>query len=384
MPHVLTLVEQFWHKVPGGTAQATERTLAALLDRNEFTITGLAAAHRPAARRRDHAGDGCRGGRSRIPEGCGLVHHRLPRPVLYESWLRLGRPRVDDLLGPDSLFWASSLIVVPCRRPVVSTVHDLDFLDHPEFLTPRGRRFFPRLWDVARSRSDRFVCPSETVADQCRARGVPGERIAVVPWGVDPPLVRADDADEVLHAVDIRTVRPESSCRVLPDEFVLLVAPDSPRKNPDGCAAALAAVGCPVVIVGSSPAGGAADPFASLASPVVRLGPVSDRVLSALYQRATVLLFPSHREGFGLPVLEAMAHGLPVVTSRGTATEEVAAGAAAVVDPTDRAEIADTLGRVLGDAGERRAMEARGLDRAAELTWDQTAKGYAEIFRAML
>lgn len=384
MPHVLTLVEQFWHKVPGGTAQATERTLAALLDRNEFTITGLAAAHRPATSRRDHAGDGPRTGRSRVPEGCRLVHRRLPRPVLYESWLRLGWPRVDDLLGPDSLFWASSLIVAPCRRPVVSTVHDLDFLDHPEYLTPRGRRFFPRMWDVARSRSDRFVCPSAAVADQCRSRGVPGERIVVVPWGVDRPLVRADDADEVLHAVNARPVQSASSSSMLPDRFVLLVAPDSPRKNPEGCAAALASVGSPVVIVGSSPVDGAVDPFASLTSPVVRLGPVSDRVLSALYRRATVLLFPSHREGFGLPVLEAMAHGLPVVTSRGTATEEVAAGAAALVNPADRAEIAAVLDRVLGDAGERRAMRARGLDRAAELTWDHTAKSYAEIFRSML
>lgn len=370
MPHVLTLVEQFWHKVPGGTAQATERTLAALLDRNEFTVTGLAAAHRPAVGRRN-------GGRDvavRVPDGCRLVHHRLPRPVLYESWLRLGRPGVDRLLGPDSLFWASSLIVPPCRRPVVSTVHDLDFLDHPEFLTTRGRRFFPLMWDVARRRSDHFVCPSVVVADQCRANGVSDDLVSVVPWGVDQPLVTADDAAAVLAR----------SVPSLPAEFVLLVAPDSPRKNPEGCAAALAATECAVVIVGSTPPEGAYDPFASLGSPVVRLGPVDARVLSALYHRATLLLFPSHREGYGLPVAEAMAHGLPVVTSRGTATEEVAAGAASLVDPLDHSDIAGALEDALSDDAERRSMVAKGLDRAAELTWVQTAKGYSEIFGMVL
>lgn len=370
MPHVLTLVEQFWHKVPGGTAQATERTLAALLDRNEFTITGLAAAHRTTARR----GGGDRDGRSRVPDGCRVVHHRLPRAVLYESWLRLGLPRVDDLLGPESLFWASSLIVAPCGRPIVSTVHDLDFLDHPEFLTPRGRRFFPLMWDVARRRSDHFVCPSRTVADQCRAHGVPDDRISVVPWGVDRPMVEAEAADDVL-------VRSKLA---LPDDFALLVAPDGPRKNPEGCAAALAATGCAAVIVGSMPADGAHDPFAALGSRVVRLGAVDARVLSALYHRAAVLLFPSHREGFGLPVIEAMAHGLPVITSRGTATEEVAAGAAGLVDPSDHTDIADVLERLLGDENMRRSLVAGGLDRAAELTWERTAKAYGEIFSLVL
>ena len=367
MPHVLTLVEQFWHKVPGGTAQATERTLAALLDRNEFTVTGLAAAHRPTRGRSD--------GRARIPDGCRLIEHRLPRPVLYESWLRLGRPRVDRLLGPDSLFWASSLIVAPGDRPVVSTVHDLDFLDRPRYLTRRGRRFFPLVWQVARSRSDHFVCPSTVVADRCRAEGIDGDRVSVVPWGVDRPMVGAEEADAVLGG---------SPLGPIPDEFVLLVAPDTPRKNPEGCAAALSAVDVPAVIVGPPPPDGGLDRFAALGRQAIRVGSVSPRLLSALYHRASALLFPSFREGFGLPVLEAMAHGLPVITSRGTATEEVAAGAAGLVDPTDHDEIAEVLRRTLDDDAERDTLIARGLDRAAELTWERTAKAYAEIFGSVL
>ncbi len=374
MPHVLTLVEQFWHKVPGGTAQATERTLAALLDRNEFTVTGLVAAHLRRNRRT---------GRSRVPDACRVVGLHLPRPVLYESWLRFGWPRVDRHHDADSLFWASSMIVAPSRRPAVTTVHDLDFLDHPQFLTPRGRRFFPLAWDVARSRSQHFVCPSSAVADQCRAHGVADERISVVPWGVDRPLVCVEDAPGLVIDVVAEVTRSTPSASAVPDDFVLLVAPDDPRKNPEGCAAALAAVDCPAIIIGSSPGDGM-DTFAALGSRIIRLGRVDPRTLSALYHRASALLFPSHREGFGLPVLEAMAHGLPVVTSRATATEEVADGAAVLIDPADHAEIAVALDRVLGDRALRRTMIEQGRDRAAAFTWDHTAAGYSQIFETVL
>ncbi len=376
MPHVLTLVEQFWHKVPGGTAQATERTLAALIDRNEFTFTGLAAAHRRTAEHPD--------GPFGVPPGCPVIQHRLPRPLLYESWLRFRRPSVDHLTGPDSLFWASSMIVAPTRRPVVSTVHDLDFLDSPQFLTLRGRRFFPLMWQVARDRSDHFVCPSAVVAEQCRAQGIGDDRVSVVPWGVDRPLVNSDEADVVLAEPGALVGPPGVPSPVLPERFVLLVAPDGPRKNPEGCAAALTATGCPAVVVGSRPNAEDADRFAALGAQVIRVGVVSPRILSALYHRASALLYPSHREGFGLPVLEAMAHGLPVVTARSTATEEVAVDAAELVDPADHQEIAAALDRVLNDDARRRTLVARGLDRAAELTWDRTAKGYAEIFNAVL
>ena len=366
MPHVLTLVEQFWHKVPGGTAKATERTVAALLDRDEFSITGLAARHRPAPSGAESTDFGA----ARVPRGCDIVYSRLPRPALYESWLRFGRPSVDGAMRPDSVFWASSLIVPPTSRPVVSTIHDLDFLGRPDFLTRRGREFFPRMWAVAKKQSDLFVCPSEVVAEQARGHGVSSARIIVVPWGVEAPLVDADRAGELLASLG------------LSDGYVLLVAPDQPRKNPEGCAAALRQIDCSVVIVGSD--GGSDDVFAPLGSRVRRLGAVTDAELSALYRGARVLLFPSHAEGFGLPVLEAMAHGTPVVTSRGTATEEVAGGAARLVDSTNSAEIADAVEELLTDQGQRHRLVADGLTRAAQQTWANTAKGYSEAFLSVL
>ena len=382
MPHVLTLVEQFWHKVPGGTARATERTLAALIDRNEFTITGLAAAHRhrpptTAADPRDRPW-------TDVPVGVDVRHHRLPRPLLYESWLRVGRPSIDGFAKPDSVFWASSLIVAPTTRPVVATVHDLDFLETPHLLTRRGRNFFPRMWEHARRRCQLFVCPSEAVAAQCRRHGVPAERVRVVPWGVDRPACPPDAVLSVLDRLLFERGLPSDT---LERPFALLVAPDQPRKNPEGCARSLAAVDVNAVIVGSQPADSGVDSFAAAEGTdrrVVRTGPVSDQELSALYQSATVLLFPSLAEGFGLPVAEAMVHGLPVITSTGTATEEVAGDAALLVDPLDDNDIANALKLLVDDADLRADLAERGRRRSTRFTWDATAAGYEQLFREVL
>jgi glycosyltransferase involved in cell wall biosynthesis len=116
-----------------------------------------------------------------------------------------------------------------------------------------------------------------------------------------------------------------------------------------------------------------------LAGRVTRLGEVDDVTLSALYRGAGVLLYPSHREGFGLPVLEAMVHDTAVITSGGTATEEVSAGAALLVDPSDRPGIAEALDRVLVDDALRQDLVARGRARAGSMTWDRTGIGYGAI-----
>ena len=360
------MVEQFWHRMPGGTATATEMTMAALADLGEFQLSGLAARHAPPDL---NEGERWR----RMPAGSTLSYHWLPRPLLYESWLGLRRPAVDRYLPGPGLVWAASMVVPPTGAPVVATVHDLDFLHHPQFSTRRGRRFFPRAWRRARDRAELLVCPSELVADHCVMAGARAERVRVVPWGVGPPRCSVDEASIVGAELG------------LPDRFVLWVGPLDPRKNPLAAARVMGRIDCDVVLVGCG--GGrpeAEHAFSSLGPRAHRLGRVDDTTLSALYHQASALLYPSIAEGFGLPVLEAMAHGTPVVTSAGTATEEVAGGAALIVAPDDIDGMADAVQAAVFDGGVRHRLRIDGLVRAGQLTWGATAKGYAEAFRSVL
>ena len=380
--HVVAIAEQFWHLVPGGTATATESTLRALSELSSIEITALAARHRQASREDSLI-------RGRLPETAEIRFSWLPRPVLYEAWLRLGFPSVDRFckpvpksrskLGrttepsdPASVVWASSLIVPPTTRPVVSTVHDLDFLYHPEHLSGRGRKFFPRMWKRAKQRSDMFICPSTVTANDCLAVGVPQEKLAVVPWGVSEPLCSMEEARQI------------GSDLGLPERFVLWVGAPDGRKNPVRAAAAVQRLDCHVVVVGapSIRAEGEAA-FAALGERSTRLPMVNDYMLSALFRLADVLLYPSLAEGFGLPILEAMIHETPVVTSATTSTAEVAGGAALLVEPTDDQAIETALQTALTDDNVRAKLVADGLARAGQLSWAATAKGYAEIFRSM-
>ena len=365
-PQVLTVVEQFWHRDPGGTATATEQTMSALTDLNEFHLAGLAARHSPPVQGRPDPWH-------RMPARSTLRFHWLPRPALYEAWLRLGWPSIDRYCDDTTVVWASSLVVPPTTAPTVSTVHDLDFLTNPSFSTRRGRSFFPLVWQRAKERSDLMICPTQLVADDCVRRGIDEDRVRVVPWGVARPATSAEHAASVVADLG------------LSDPYVLWVGPLSPRKNPKGAALAMGRVDAELVVVGGrgeDPEAAAA--LASLGNRVRRLGGVDDETLSALYRSARALLYPSLAEGFGLPVLEAMVHGTPVVTSLGTATEEVAGSAALLVDPRKPDDIADALCAALYDAETRATLIQKGYDRAASLSWESTAKGYAEAFRSVL
>ena len=363
---VLAIVEQFWHRMPGGTAAATERTLSALAEHGDFDIVGLAARHSPPDPDEPSTW-------MRMPSGSRLEYHWLPRPALYESWLRLGRPSIDRYTTESTVVWASSLIVPPTSAPTVATVHDLDFLVNPEFSTKRGKSFFPLVWHTAVERADLFVCPTQLVADDCLQRGVPADQLCVVPWGVEPPICGPDEATRIVSEMG------------LPERFVLWVGPLAPRKNPKGAALAMGRVDADIVVVGPSTDYPEADAaFASLGGRMHRLEYVEPMVLSALFQTAAALLYPSFAEGFGLPVLEAMIHGTPVVTSVGTATEEVAGGAALLVDPSNPDEIAEAMSTVLSDETVRKRLVEDGLTRAGQLTWEATAKGYAEAFQSVL
>ncbi len=357
-------VEQFWHRVPGGTGRATYGTLRALAEAGTTGDGGIEAAlvaawHRPSRRRPPGLGD------------LGPVPFApLPRPLLYESWLRLGWPRVEPWTGPVDVVWAAAMVMAPSRAPVVATVHDLGFLDHPERSSRRGRDFFPRAWAAVGERAASVVCPSQVVADDCARHGLDPARVRVVPWGVDATAVADNEAEAARRR------------HGLPATFALWVGTLEPRKNLERLVAAIGQVpDLPLAVVG--PSGwnlDGRDVLAPLGGRVHRLGPVGDAELGALYRGAAVFVFPSLLEGFGLPVLEAMAQGTPVVTSADTATAEAAGGAALLVDPLDVDALAAAVASVIDDPALAADLSQRGLGRAAEMSWSATAAGYAAVF----
>lgn len=334
-----------------------ERVLEELVIRGEHEIQGVAARH---------AAGPVGGVDLPVP----VHHYRVPRPVLYEVWHRFGRFAVEPLTGRVDLIWAAAMTVPPATAPLVVTVHDIDFLKHPERLSGRGRRFFPRAWRATTERADVIVCPSEFVAHELTGVGISPDRIRVVPLGVDRVEVAASARAEVRRRLG------------LPEDFVLWVGTVEPRKNLANLVAAMGRVpDVPLVVAG--PDGWVVDDndlLAPLGNRALRVGRVSEDDLHALYAEATVFVLPSLAEGFGLPVLEAMAQRTPVVTSAGTATEEVAGAAAVLIDPTDPESIAAGICSVLDDPALADRLADAGAARAATRTWALTAAGYAEVF----
>ena len=358
-------LEQCWHEVPGGTAVASLRVLTELLelratgDRSveDLDIVGVAGRHATPP------------GSQWMPP---IPVRMLPlsRPWLYETWTRFGWPRVESATGPIDVCHATAQIPAATRAPQLVTLHDVAFLARPDRLTRHGARLLTRAVERAR-RADLVACPSETVRGDLIAHGFDPGRVRVIPWGVDPVTV----TDEQRRRVDAEYG--------LPDHFVRAVATLEPRKNLRRLVAAMARLDDPVplVVAGASGWGGVAQDLSGEADERVHfLGHVSTGDLAALVDRAELLAYPSEEEGFGLPVLEAMAAGTPVVTSRGTATEEVAGGAAVLVDPFDIDDIADGITRALADTDRLRAA---GTARAAAFTWSATAEATVAVYREM-
>jgi glycosyltransferase involved in cell wall biosynthesis len=347
-------LEQLWHDAPGGTAVVALEVARRLVPRGEITLLGVAGHHRhpPAPPWRPP-----------IP----VAQLPLPRPLLYESWLRARRPAVERATGPVDVTHATGLVPCPTAAPLVVTVHDVAFLHDPGKFTRQGVRVMRRSLEVIRDAATLVLTPSEASRRDLEAAGVDAARIRLVPLGVDASAAPATDVEQVRRRYE------------LPPRFVLFVGTLEPRKNLHRLAAAVGRLDEPLPLVVAGPDGwGPASPDGDDRGETRFLGFVPAADLPALYAAATVFAYPSEREGFGLPVAEAMAQGTPVVTSAGTATEEVAGGAAVLVDPLDVDSIAAGLLE-----GQRRATElaAAGPRRAAELTWDATAQRTLDAYR---
>jgi glycosyltransferase involved in cell wall biosynthesis len=356
---IAVTLEQCWHQVPGGTAAAAIETTRALLERDDLDLVGVSARHRKPPPEPWVPPIPVRG----LP---------LPRPALYESWHRFRRPDVQRATGPVEVIWVTGMAMPPPSAPLVVTVHDLAFLDDASRGTRHGMRFFHRAIELALGDAQLVCVPSVDTWNDCVSYGFDPDRLRLVPWGV----TRVETTPEEVEAVraHYRLAQP----------YILWTGTIEPRKNLPTLLEAFRHLdrhGVELVLAGAQ--GWNEDLDRHLGSAIGRvrvLGFVPGDELRALYAGASVFCLPSLREGFGLPVLEAMAQATPVVTSASGATAEAAGDAALLVDPRDVGALAEALASVLDDPDRAAGLANASLRRAGEMPWSRTADLLAGVF----
>jgi glycosyltransferase involved in cell wall biosynthesis len=325
-------------------------------------------------------------GRWRHFEDVGAPNLR-ERGILYPSRLlertiRYGFPRVEWFGGFDVLF-ATNFVPPPTRAArVVATVHDLAFRRFPE-TAPQAVRWWREAVQHTVHRAARLIAPSEwTKRDLLELYGAPEARVAVIPLAVDGEVYRPPSEERILDARQGFGI----------DGPYLIALGRGPRKNLPRLLAAFAALPTDIrptlVIAGArewSPDGSDPGPDALRALPrdvrsAVRLvGYLSETDKVALLGGAIGLAFPSLYEGFGFPVLEAMACGTPVLTSDASSLPELAGDAALLVDPHDVDAIREGLQTLVTDDGVRGSLRVAGLARASSFDWTETARRTAAV-----
>ncbi|HEY52435.1 MAG TPA: glycosyltransferase family 4 protein, partial [Caldilineae bacterium] len=309
-------------------------------------------------------------------------------PDRYQTilWQRLRLPFYVELMtGALDIFHAPNFLLPPVRSArKLLTIHDLAFLVHPEFAHPDLQRFLARTVPRSIAAADHILADSQaSKQDAMRFFGLPDDRITVVGAGVEPRF------------------RPEQQAKLagirekygLDWPFVFSISTLEPRKNFDGLIRAFAEArrqaGFPHHLV---IAGGKGWLYESIFAEVQRQhagdyvhfpGFVADADLPALYNLADLFAFPSHYEGFGIPVLEALACGTAVLCTDTSSLPEITGDAARLIPTADHPALVDALSDLLTDETARTALAARGPAQAAKWTWEAAAGRLLRVYQAM-
>jgi glycosyltransferase involved in cell wall biosynthesis len=300
------------------------------------------------------------------------------------AWEQVRGPAMAARIRPD--VWHGPHYTLPLRLsvPSVVTVHDMTFFDHPEWHERSKTAFFRPMTRVAVNRATEIVAVSDATSRRLTAVLTPHAPVTVIPHGVDherfhPPA--PGDAATDLEFLRAHGVRPP---------YLVFVGTIEPRKDIPTLvhAFARATAAAPelrLVLAGGDGWGTVAVREAiarsGAATRVLRLGYVPSAVVPALLRHAEIACYPALVEGFGLPALEALACGAALVTTKGTAMEDVAGAAAVLVPPGDRDALADALGSLLTDPAERDRLRQLGPAIAAPYTWAASAAKHVEVYR---
>ena len=304
--------------------------------------------------------------------------HRFPVRI---GWMQMRAARALDALRPDVAHFTNGMIPIGSSVSMIVTIHDMSLRLYPQCHPVRRLLLNRPLMQVAIKQAASIVTVSDSARrDLLRLHGIAADRVSVVHEAASPSFRPIDDRAE------LDRVRAHYH---LPPRFVLYVGAIEPRKNLGRLVEAFAAArarGIPHHLVCVGPYGWSSR---DLSGRIERLG-LNEVVhftgyakfedLPAIYNLADFFVFPSLYEGFGLPVVEAMASGLPVITSNTSSLGEIAADAAATIDPTDREALADAITHLAADDELRRELRRRGLLRSRMFSWTQTAKEMLAVY----
>lgn len=304
--------------------------------------------------------------------GATVVDARIPVRLLNLAWHRAGWPPVEWLAGGGiAVAQSSHPLLMPSRGAAqFVTIHDLDFLDRPDRAAAEIRRDYPVLAPRHARRAEGILVSSLYARDLIVSRlGVSSERVILCPPGAPgwAPRVEPAPGGPILFVGTIER-RKNVSGLIAAYDRLLSVMPDAPQ-----------------LVLAGRPQPGAEQlvrPGSAAANRVELRGYVSDDERMRLYRTASMLVLPSFEEGFGLPVLEAMALGVPVIISKRGSLTEVAGDAGLTIEPDDHAGISAAMQRVLSDGDLRRRMAADGIRRARAYTWPASANRVLEAYRA--
>ncbi|MFN7981068.1 MAG: glycosyltransferase family 1 protein [Vicinamibacterales bacterium] len=298
--------------------------------------------------------------------GAKVVDRRVPVSVLNFAWHRLGWPNVELLAGTQfDVAHSMHPLLMPTRSAAqVVTIHDLNFLLHPERTSAEIKRDYPVLVRQHANRADQVIVVSEfTAAEVGRLLDVPGDHISVCSPGA-PPWARRHAESFDGYVLFFGTLEPRKNVGTLLDAWELLVS----QRND-----------LPTLLLAGKATEQAAGWLERIARPplkdrVKHVGYVAPDERPRLYEGARLLVQPSFEEGFGLPVLEAMTVGVPVIAANAGALPEVGEDAVLLVPPTDPREMADAIARLLDDRALASRCAERGVKRASHYSWERTAE----------
>lgn len=293
-------------------------------------------------------------------------------------------PRLIRRSAPDARVYHSAYYLMPYRAgvPTVVTLHDLIGLVMPETVSPRARRFFKlTVWLALRAAQAVIVGATDTRTDLINHFNVPTERITVIPYAPAPRFQPQSSA----------AINAARTALDLPPQYLLYFGINKPHKNLVRLVEAHAKLpdSAPPLVIGGAwderyPEAKQRAAALELGDRVRFIGRVDDEHLPALYAGSTLFVFPSLYEGFGLPVVEAMACGAPVICANSPGLRDAAGDAGLRVDPHNTELLAATIQRVLDDQDLRATLQARGLAHAQSLTWVGAAKATLDVYRNQL